>query len=159
MEVKALGHTDSGVYSIAPYCCSPQHHVDVYCDMDTDGGGWTVIQRRDKYETQLDFYRPWGDYVKGFGNLTQEFWLGLDLIHALTKQTKNEARFDLEDFDGATRYAKYGSFSVDDEDHSFTLDIGEYSGDAGDAMTYHNNSKFTTKNQDNDAHGSNCANM
>ena len=158
MEVKDLGHTASGVYSIAPYCCRPQHHVDVYCDMDTNGGGWTVIQRRDKYLRQENFYRPWLQYVHGFGNLLQEFWAGLDLIHALTSQTPNEARIELADFDGTTKFAKYKSFSVGDGNDKYKLGISGYSGTAGDSMKQHNGYKFSTFDQDNDGWATdNCA--
>ena len=34
------GHATSGVYTIHPEACGPPFHV--YCDKDTDGGGWTV---------------------------------------------------------------------------------------------------------------------
>ena len=44
-----------------------QHVLQVFCEMDYMGGGWTVIQRRTDGLT--DFKRPWVDYVDGFGNL------------------------------------------------------------------------------------------
>ena len=71
--------------------------------METDGGGWTVFQRRQ--DGSVDFYRNWTDYENGFGNLTGEFWLGLSKINRLTKAS-NTLRVDLEDFDGNTSYAQ-----------------------------------------------------
>ena len=37
--------------------------IEVFCDMDTDGGGWTTIQRR--VNGSVDFNRPWVDYKNG----------------------------------------------------------------------------------------------
>lgn len=41
--------------------------LQVFCEMDYMGGGWTVMQRRTDGLT--DFKRPWVDYTDGFGNL------------------------------------------------------------------------------------------
>ena len=77
--------------------------------MDTDSGGWVVFQRR--MDGTVDFYRNWTDYVKGFGDLSGEFWLGLSKIHRLTGGANPKGavmqrlimRVDLEDFDGNTQ--------------------------------------------------------
>ena len=130
--------------------------------METDGGGWTVFQRRQ--DGSVDFYRNWTDYEDGFGNLTGEFWLGLGKINRLTKEQSNTLRVDLGDFDGNTRYAQYTTFSVGNSTTEYTLTVGGYSGTAGDSLTYtadpnlyHNGMKFTTRDNDNDNNGYNCA--
>ena len=55
--------------------------------MKTDGGGWTVIQRRQ--DGSVNFYRNWTDYdyENRFGDLTGEFWLGFSKIHLKKDQT------------------------------------------------------------------------
>nr|XP_015828849.2 tenascin isoform X3 [Nothobranchius furzeri] len=117
--------------------------VMVYCDMETDGGGWTVFQRRK--DGSVDFYRGWNDYVKGFGDLSGEFWLGLEILHNLTTMTKMNLRVDLRD-GGETVFAQYSMFSVAKRNYKLTVD--EYRGTAGDSLSYHNNCIFSTKDRD-----------
>ncbi|MCG8626340.1 MAG: hypothetical protein MJE68_30620 [Proteobacteria bacterium] len=83
----------------------PTNLLQVYCDMETGGGGWVVFQRR--MNGVVDFYRPWADYLKGFGDLNGEFWLGLASIHRLTLAANTTLRVDLSDFEGEKRYANY----------------------------------------------------
>ena len=123
--------------------------------MDTDGGGWVVFQRR--MDGTVDFYRNWADYVKGFGDLNGEFWLGLNKIHRLTQAASTTLRVDLADFEGESAYANYSTFQVLDSSRKYQLNVGGYLGDAGDSMAHHNGAKFTTKDQDNDHDGVNCA--
>ena len=123
--------------------------------METDGGGWTVFQRRQ--DGSVDFYRYWTDYENGFGNLTGEFWLGLSKIHRLTKEGSNTLRVDLGDFEGNTAYANYSTFSISDGSTEYILTVGGYFGTAGDSMAYHSGMKFSTKDNDNDNGGWNCA--
>ena len=145
------GQITSGVYIIKP---DHQPAFQAYCNMDTDGGGWTVFQRR--VDGSVDFYRRWTDYQQGFGILSGEFWLGLDKIHRLTP-TATQLRIDMQDFEGNSRYAQYSSFSVGDSVSKYTLSVSGYSGTAGDSLAYHNGHKFTTRDQDNDVYGANCA--
>ncbi len=97
------GKTTTGVYTIDP---DGLGGFDVRCDMETaPGRGWTIFQRR--VDGSVDFYRKWTDYKNGFGNLTGEFWLGLDEIHRLSSSDQNVMRVDLETFENETAFAVY----------------------------------------------------
>ncbi|XP_077973081.1 microfibril-associated glycoprotein 4-like [Styela clava] len=122
--------------------------VHVYCDQDTDGGGWIVFQRR--VGGPEDFYRGWNDYVTGFGSKEQDFWLGLETIHQLTNNGTWELRVDLKDFDGNTAFAKYSLFAVAGSSDNYRLTLSGYSGNASDSLKYHNKMSFSTKDRDND---------
>ena len=69
------GNHQNGIYTINP---DGKGSFKVFCDMTTSGGGWTVFQRR--LDGSVDFWRGWQDYKQGFGNLSGEYWLGLDRI-------------------------------------------------------------------------------
>ncbi|XP_053235030.1 tenascin-X isoform X1 [Podarcis raffonei] len=119
--------------------------LQVYCDMETDGGGWIVFQRRMNGET--NFWRNWQEYATGFGNLTREFWLGNDALHQLTTSGDYELRVDLRAGNESV-YATYQNFRVDPPADHYRLHLGSYSGTAGDAFTYHSGSVFSTKDRD-----------
>uniref|UniRef100_A0A3Q1IEG1 Tenascin XB n=1 Tax=Anabas testudineus TaxID=64144 RepID=A0A3Q1IEG1_ANATE len=115
----------------------------VYCDMETDGGGWTVFQRRK--DGSVNFFRGWNEYVTGFGELNGEFWLGLESLHNLTATSRMTLRVDLRDGDKSV-FAKYSTFDVAKKNYRLT--VAGYSGTAGDSLSYHNNRVFTTKDRD-----------
>ena len=125
------------------------------CDMETDGGGWMVIQRR-VANGNVNFTRDWCDYVNGFGDLNGEFWYGLDNIHYLTTRDDVELRIDMviED-DGSELTWTYQTFTVAGANDKYRLTIGGGVGTVYDAMSYHNGQQFST--YDNDQGGSNCA--
>lgn len=152
------GKRINGIYRIIP---DPGNEsFEVYCDMQTQGGGWTVLQRRQDGST--NFNRTWNDYKHGFGNLSREFWLGNDKIHILTRSQEMQLRIDLEDFNGIREYAKYDHFYVANEYLKYRLSVHGYSGTAGDALHYsrhynHDQKFFTTPDRDNDRYPSgNC---
>ncbi|CAF0996329.1 unnamed protein product [Rotaria magnacalcarata] len=126
--------------------------------MNTDGGGWTVFQKRGDYTPQEDFYRTWLEYKRGFGDLQRQFWLGNDRLSILTNQDSYRLKVDLEDFDGQKRFAEYSSFRISNEADKYRLIVGPYlKGDAGDSLSCHNSRPFSTKDQDNDPDPRSCA--
>uniref|UniRef100_A0A3P8Y457 Tenascin R (restrictin, janusin) n=1 Tax=Esox lucius TaxID=8010 RepID=A0A3P8Y457_ESOLU len=147
------GESLSGVYTIY-INRDPNQGVQVYCDMTTDEGGWIVFQRRQNGLT--DFSRKWSDYRVGFGNLEDEFWLGLDNIQKLSAQGRYELRIDLKDGQESV-YANYDKFAIGDARSLYKLRIGEYNGTAGDSLSYHQGRPFSTKDRDNDIAVTNCA--
>nr|XP_036220782.1 techylectin-5B isoform X2 [Bactrocera oleae] len=121
----------------------------VRCDDELFGGGWTLIQNR--FNGKLNFYRGWLEYQTGFGNIGGEFFIGLDKLHALTSSAVHELLIMLQDFEGNSRYARYNLFAIGNEKEDYALNLlGEYEGDAGDSLTYHAGSKFSTFDNDND---------
>ena len=134
-----------------------QNTVMVSCDMSTDGGGWTVFQRRNN--GSVDFFRNWTEYENGFGDASSEFWLGNKWIHHLTSLGPTELRIDFND--ARSQYATYRRFSVGNAARKYILSVSSYSGNEhrGDTLSYHTNMRFSTFDQDNDVDKTqNCAN-
>ncbi|XP_055595769.1 ficolin-1-like [Uranotaenia lowii] len=146
----------SGIYELRP---QPgfEKSFQAYCDLDYEGGNWTVIQNR--YEGTVDFYRGWQEYEDGFGSLEGEFWLGLKKIHELTHAKPHELHIVMEDFEGITAVAKYSHFQVGGAGEKYALiKLGDFSGEAGDSLSSALNAKFTTLDADHDTHkDGNCA--
>ncbi|CAM4698792.1 unnamed protein product [Leuciscus chuanchicus] len=128
--------------------------VLVYCDMETDGGGWTVFQRR--MDGSTDFFRSWRDYSKGFGLLSGEFWLGNDILYTLTSLAPMSLRIDLRSGND-TAFAHYANFNVNSEANLYAIELSGYSGTAGDSMKYHNGRPFSTKDKDPNTLSIHCA--
>ncbi|XP_077415908.1 tenascin-N [Vanacampus margaritifer] len=154
LQIMKNGIKKSGVHTI--YINNDgSKPTEIYCDMDTDGGGWLVLQRRTT--GKLDFMKRWRVYMAGFGNMTDEFWIGLDKIYQITNTAMQyEVRFDLG-LGSERAYAVYDNFKIGNARQKFALTIGHYRGTAGDAMTYHQGRPWTTIDSDNDIALGNCA--
>ncbi|XP_026524382.1 fibrinogen-like protein 1 isoform X1 [Notechis scutatus] len=127
------GKRESGYYRIKPQ--QDREPFLVYCDM-SDGGGWTVIQRR--CNGKENFYREWLDYKEGFGQLQgkdDEYWLGNDKIYDLLFNGGISLKIDLMDWQGERRYAIYDDFQIKNETNNYRLWFGIYSGTAGNALS------------------------
>lgn len=83
------------------------------CDMETAGGGWTVVQTRQ--DGSLNFNGTWQEYREGFGSPKGEHWLGNAVLHALTATGQHQLRVELEDWHQQRRQATYSNFKVGSE--------------------------------------------
>ncbi|KAG9477677.1 hypothetical protein GDO78_012927, partial [Eleutherodactylus coqui] len=145
-ELKDIGLHLTGWYTIYPDGRRP---LAVLCDMDTDGGGWIVFQRR--VDGSVDFNRDWNTYQVGFGSQLSEFWLGNEHLHRLTNSGSYQLRFDLEDFEGNRTYATYSHFKIESESDQYILRYGSYTeGTAGDSLETQKDQAFSTRDQNND---------
>ena len=151
---------ESGVYTLYPESIMPSYTV--YCDQDTNGGGWIVFMRRQ--DGSVNFTRSWSDYKLGFGSPNGEFWAGNDMLHKLTRGRPMKLRIDMEDFNGNTKFAVYDEFQVGAETDKYRLYVRGYSGTAGDSLIdtveshhRHTGMQFTTFDSDNDYYSGNCA--
>ncbi|XP_023228825.1 techylectin-5A-like isoform X2 [Centruroides sculpturatus] len=122
-ELKESGIEESGIYTVCPRGRTNEPLFPVYCDMEKDGGDWTVFERRGDYGKPANyFYKNWEDYRQGFGELNKEFWLGLDKIHSLTAQGNYMLRIKMVKFEeSGDYYAVYSNFKVGSEDEDDKL--------------------------------------
>ena len=167
-QVKTLAklvhlHTpQTGAYEITNPCANSDETSQLIlarCDVETDGGGWTVILRRRRNEPSTSFHRGWDDYENGFGDPNHEYWIGLRNIHCLTMRDNVDLMIDLRQDDGNGMTWIYSHFKVAGSDDHYRLDIAGGIGpsDGYDVMAHLNGSQFTTRDSDHDRVTGNCA--
>ncbi|XP_053387774.1 fibrinogen C domain-containing protein 1-like isoform X2 [Mercenaria mercenaria] len=157
IDILHYGGDRDGVYTIRTW--KSHQLIKVYCDMTTDGGGWTVFQYR--FNGSVDFNRGFSQYEERFGNLKTEFWLGLRYIEELASQGRTDLRIDLEAADGTTGFEKFDRFSLS-AGPAYTLHIGSTIASSGISNVqrvgpYHNGMHFSTYDHDADTYSGNCA--
>ena len=103
-ELLSAGNTSDGLYDIDPDGASGGlTQVEVWCDMSTSGGGWTLVQRTvwDWSDSSLlwDSYADWHDTTVGSAQegkafrLAGEAWssLNLELDHMIVHEARDDA--------------------------------------------------------------------
>jgi len=155
-DVKEAGLSLPGTYELQIH---PDTKVEAFCEVN----GWTVIQSRGQYGNAKDyFFKNWNAYKDGFGVPGKEHWIGLDVIHKLTKGQTMKMKISMERFSGEKSTIYYDMFKIADEASLYRLQISGFQGDSqvpSDAKSFLNlnGSPFTTKDVDNDSYSSNCA--
>nr|XP_019959293.1 PREDICTED: angiopoietin-1 isoform X1 [Paralichthys olivaceus] len=154
-DLYLAGFHKNGIYTIQ---INAQETRKVYCNMETAGGGWTVIQRRE--DGSMDFQRTWKEYKMGFGSLSAEHWLGNEYVYQLTSQRQYALRVELTDWDGHQAFSLYDRFQIGSEKQNYRLFLKSHSGTAGrqSSLVIHG-ADFSTKDMDNDNCLCKCALM
>ncbi|XP_077557292.1 techylectin-5A-like [Haemaphysalis longicornis] len=159
-HLRHAGQTSNGVYTIYPIAAD-ESGQRVYCDMETDGGDWTVIQRRGQYGNhRMYFYKNWEEYASGFGNPKKEYWIGNRAIHALTSGEEQMTLRVMLDNNTKTLTIDYRRFKISSEHDNFSISVGDYVGPEGwDTMIPANGQPFFTfdRNTAKNSSEGNCA--
>ncbi|NWT57364.1 ANGP4 protein, partial [Erythrocercus mccallii] len=156
-ELPSLAGMHLATYSKPPPAC-PSLPLQAYCDMETDRGGWTIIQLR--ANGSLSFQRSWREYKQGFGDASGEYWLGNEAVHLLTSRVPYALRVELQDWEGSQVYAHYGKFQLGSERQFYRLSLQDYSGTAGQQSGLAlQGTQFSTRDADNDNCLCKCAQM
>lgn len=98
----------------------------------TSVAGWIVFQQRINGAT--NFNRTWKEYIMGFGNTTNNFWLGNAALNQLTTAQNYSLRVEMMLVDGPWFSAEYSSVWIDSESNQYAIHLSGYSGDAGDSL-------------------------
>ena len=90
----------------------------VFCTIDK----FIVVQRR-RAPFDLPFNRTWNDYKNGFGDVSGEFWLGLEKLHRITNQpyVKYSIRFEMKLKAGKSYYSESNDFYIAGEKELYKI--------------------------------------
>ena len=111
---------------------------------------WIIIQRR--VDASLSFDKRWNEYVTGFGDVDENFWLGLEDIHRLTTEQRMSLQIDVVPFHLPVVSIPYPQFHVGDAASDYLLTVtsntpGPYN--LYNSFNYNSGNKFTTYDRNN----------
>ena len=160
--MRKAGWSGNGIYTITLVSGKP---LKVFCNLKTNNS-WIVVQRRVNATT--NFRRNWEEYRQGFGDLTGNYWIGLDNLNELAGPGKAaKLRVDLKSsLIAGDFHAEYSTFNVASAADKYRLTAAGYSGTAGDSMgvcdgkhppAVNTGMQFSTYDSDNDKSGYHCA--
>ena len=156
-----------GIYTIDPDSDGAGEPFDCYCDMTTDGGGWTLVLLSNAGVTGCP--RPyWNEVVNNINlngtlsaNLTSfDLFLGVKHWNLIG----NKVRLDMGASPANLSHRAYYDFSLDETNY-YSLNMSNESitihteGTESPGMyTYHNGRPLSSRDADHDAYSNNCSN-
>ena len=119
--------------------------------------GYTVLFRKLARVTKM-FNRSWDEYKNGFGNLTDNYWMGLENMYQITNRKSYYLFIELGTNNSFSNIT-HRNFYIYNENNYYKLNLGtKISGALYDNSFGHNGLYFKTFDQDHDVrNNSNCA--
>ncbi|PAA47941.1 hypothetical protein BOX15_Mlig016613g4, partial [Macrostomum lignano] len=129
---------------------------------------WIVFQRR--VDGSLSFAQNWDSYVKGFGNPSSNYWMGLDRLSEMTKTGEKNGyaltsrcrlRIEVQSFRGGRYNAEFRMFQVLGPEQQYRLRVGLQVGrsELGNRFLHHNGKRFSTFDRDHDTSKHSCSRL
>ena len=116
--------------------------------------------KQDSELCRVDFNRNLTAYEEGFGDLSGDFWYGLQGMECLTQRGNWEMRIDYKFINGTRSYIHYTSFRVDATSRNYRILVSRYTGVGGDFLRLYNGRGFSTPDRDVDSNSTeNCATL
>ncbi|XP_006866777.1 PREDICTED: angiopoietin-2 isoform X3 [Chrysochloris asiatica] len=155
-EAFKSGLTTNGIYTLT--FPNSTEEIKAYCDMESSGGGWTIIQRRE--DGSVDFQKTWKEYKAGFGNPSGEYWLGNEFVSQVTNQKHYVLKIYLKDWEGNEAHSLYDHFYLSSEELNYRIHLKGLTGTAGKISSISQpGNDFSTKDADNDKCICKCSQM
>ncbi|KAM8787827.1 angiopoietin-related protein 3 isoform 2-T2 [Rhynchonycteris naso] len=120
---------------------TPSLHLNETKNVQRDGSSWTLIQHRK--DGSQNFNETWENYKYGFGRLDGEFWLGLEKIYSIIKQSNYILRIELEDWKDSKHYIEY-FFNLGNHETNYKLHLVEITGNIPNALPQNKDLVFST---------------
>ncbi|XP_076451902.1 microfibril-associated glycoprotein 4-like [Babylonia areolata] len=113
----------------------------------------------DRRRTAESFTRSWQDYRDGFGSLDDDYWIGLENVHALTVDRDQELRVNIKVQNNSNYLLSYQNFRVSDEGSGYRLYFNTSALNSdNDCLEPLHGVRFSTYDHDRDGSGAvNCA--
>ena len=154
----------NGIYFIDPDGSDPSNGYDCFCDMTTNGGGWTLVWQKMTGSSGHPVYGiTWEDALNRIPQETQNVYTGLNIWNQIIGPENGSGellyKWNLpNDTPDQAFTATLQNFAPED---NYAIHLSNYIQLLGqvtaDLWTYHNNIPFSSFDNDNDLLSGNCS--